>query len=107
MLPAYWNAAIERQISDRCPKPISACEVTLGRENYIVSQLDTARLGNGYRLLGFRSLDNRVRQFNAAFIRILVEVGVVRVLLALLCTLLTSRSGLQPLRGLVAQLKRK
>ena len=105
MLGPHWNGDIERQISDRCAKPISACEVTLGRENFVVSQLETARLGNGYQLLGFRSLDMQVHQFNAAFIRILMEVGAVGILLALLCTLITSHSVSQPLRGLVAQLK--
>jgi len=105
MLSARWNADIERQIRERCAKPISACEVTLGRENFIVSQLDTARLGDGYQLLGFRSLDGRLNQFNAAFIRILMEVGTAGIVLALLCTLVTSYSVSQPLRGLVAQLQ--
>lgn len=105
MLTARWSADIERQIRGSCVKPISACEVTLGRENFIVSQLETARLGDGYQLLGFRSLKSRLDQFNAAFIRILVEVGTAGVVLALLCTLVTSYSVSQPLRGLVAQLK--
>ena len=65
-----------------------------------------AQLGDGYQLFGFRSLDSRLHQFNAAFVRILVEVGAAGVLLALLCTLATSYSVSQPLRGLVAQLKR-
>jgi signal transduction histidine kinase len=105
MLPPRSSAAIERQITERCVKPISACEMTVGRENFIVSQLEAGRLGGAYQLLGFRSLDSRLNQLNAAFIRILVEVGAAGVLLALLCTLVTSYSVSQPLRGLVAQLK--
>jgi signal transduction histidine kinase len=107
MLPGHWNAEIERQIRDGCTKPISACQVRLGQENFIVSQLETALLGDSYRLLAFRSLDAQVHQLNAAFIRILVEVGGVGVLLALLCTLATSYSVSQPLRGLVAQLRER
>ncbi|HEY1212924.1 MAG TPA: ATP-binding protein, partial [Bryobacteraceae bacterium] len=73
--------------------------------NFIVSQLETARLGDGYQLVGFRSLKSRLDQSNAAFLRILMEVGTAGVVLALLCTLVTSYSVSQPLRGLVAQLK--
>jgi signal transduction histidine kinase len=105
MLSTQWSADIERQIREHCVKPISACEVMLGRENFIVSQLETARLGDGYQLVGFRSLKSRLDQSNAAFLRILVEVGTAGVVLALLCTLVTSYSVSQPLRGLVAQLK--
>ncbi|HEX6546366.1 MAG TPA: ATP-binding protein [Bryobacteraceae bacterium] len=106
MLPARWNTDIEKQISAGCAKPVSSCEITLGAESFVVSQLETARLGDGYRLLGFRSLDSRLRQFNAAFFRILIEVGAAGIFLALLGTLLTSYSVSQPLRHLVAQLKK-
>jgi signal transduction histidine kinase len=105
MLPARWNADIEKQVSASCATPVSSCEITLGAESFIVSQLETARLGNGYRLLGFRSLDSRLHQFNAAFFRVLTEVGAAGVVLALLGTLLTSYSVSQPLRHLVAQLR--
>jgi signal transduction histidine kinase len=105
MLPARWNAAIEKQVAGSCSKPVSSCEIVLGTESFVVSQLETARLGNGYRLLGFRSLDSRLHQFNAAFFRILLEVGAAGIVLALLGTLLTSYSVSQPLRHLVAQLK--
>jgi signal transduction histidine kinase len=105
-LPAKWNSAIEQQIVEHCGKPISGCEVTVDRETLIISQLDTAELGDTYRLFGVRSLDSRLNEFNAAFVRILVEVGTSGVLLALLSTLVTSYSVSQPLRGLVAQLER-
>ncbi|HZS54109.1 MAG TPA: ATP-binding protein [Bryobacteraceae bacterium] len=105
MLPSKWNASIEKQIAQNCAKPIAGCEIALDRQTFIVSQLETAQLGDGYRLLGFRSLDARLHELNSAFIRILTEVGGAGVLLALLCTLLTSYSVSQPLRHLVAQLK--
>ncbi|MGA8027220.1 MAG: hypothetical protein WB992_08735, partial [Bryobacteraceae bacterium] len=105
-LPSKWSKAIERQITDHCAKRDAECEISLEGETFIVSQLGTAQMGDGYRLLGFRSLDSRLREFNAAFVRILVEVGAAGILLALLCTLITSYSVSQPLRGLLAQLNR-
>src|SRR6185312_7847841 len=105
MLPARWNTDIEKQIAEGCVQAASSCEITLGAESFVVSQLETARLGEGYRLLGFRSLDSRLHQFNAAFFRILIGVGAAGIVLALLGTLLTSYSVSQPLRHLVAQLK--
>lgn len=105
MLPARWNTDIEKQIAEGCVQAASSCEITLGTESFVVSQLETARLGEGYRLLGFRSLDSRLHQFNAAFFRILIGVGAAGIVLALLGTLLTSYSVSQPLRHLVAQLK--
>jgi signal transduction histidine kinase len=104
-LPAAWNSSIQEEIRDRCATPISGCEVLLHGRTFVVSELETMRLGDGYRLLGFRSLDSRVRELNAAFIRMLIEIGVGGVLLALLSTLITSHSVSQPLRSLVAQLR--
>lgn len=103
-LPARWNCSIARELH-RCIIPISGCELVLEGRSFVVSELDSLRLGDKYRLLGFRSLDTRVRDFNAAFVRILIEVGAAGVLLALLSTLVTSYSVSQPLRSLVAQLR--
>jgi signal transduction histidine kinase len=103
-LPERWNAFIERQIHG-CATPISGCEVILGGQTFVVSELETIRLGGDYRLLGFRSLDGRVRELNAAFVRILIEVAAAGMFLALLSTLITSHSVSQPLRSLVAQLR--
>src|SRR6185437_3963053 len=61
---------------------------------------------DGYRLLGFRSLERLLHEFDDAFISILVEVGSGGIVLALLCTLVTSRSVSRPLRSLVTQLRR-
>lgn len=45
MLPARWNKDIERQISERCTTPISACDVTL--EVRILSFHNSERNGSG------------------------------------------------------------
>jgi signal transduction histidine kinase len=104
--PSQLSRAIEQRVKNRCTASDSGCEASLGRETFVVSQLERAQLGDGYRLLGFRSLDNRLSEFNAAFLRILVEVGGAGILVALLCTVVTARSVSQPLRHLVAQLRR-
>jgi signal transduction histidine kinase len=97
---------IQRQISHSCKRPELGCEVSLNGETFVVSQLERAQLGQHYRLFGFRSLDGRLREFNAAFVRILLEVGGVSISLALFSTLVTSFSVSQPLRNLVAQLRK-
>lgn len=100
------NKAIEMQVRKHCPPDNDSCEVSIGGQTFVVSQLDTAQLGSGYRLLRFRSLDAPLREFNSSFLRILVEVGAAGIFVALLCTLATSYSVSQPLRDLVAQLRR-
>jgi signal transduction histidine kinase len=104
--PSQWADALQRQLLKRCASPESACQVSLQGEAYVVSRLQRTQLGGEYRLLGFRSLDRPVHEFTAGFVRILFEVGAAGILLALLSTLLTSRSVSQPLRDLVGQLKR-
>jgi signal transduction histidine kinase len=56
-------------------------------------------------LLGFRSLDGPLHVFSEAFAPLFLELAGGGVLLALACTLLTSRSVSQPLRDLAAQLR--
>jgi signal transduction histidine kinase len=104
--PSGLSRAIQQQLKNRCTASDTGCEALLGRQTFVISQLERAQLGNGYRLLGFRSLDNRLSEFNAAFLRILVEVGGGGILVALLCTVVTARSVSQPLRHLVTQLRR-
>jgi signal transduction histidine kinase len=104
--PAEFNSIIETQIAKRCSAAPSGCEVSIHGETFVVSQLDQAQLGHDYRLLAFRSLDAQLRSFHNSFLRILFEVGAGGLLLALVCTLITSRSVSQPIRELVAQLSR-
>lgn len=99
------HAAVEQQLRMRCPASGSSCEVSIAGETYVVSVLERAQLGFGYRLLGFRSLDGPLHVFSGAFAPLLLELAGSGVLLALACTLLTSRSVSQPLRDLAAQLR--
>ena len=102
--PAEWSGAIQRQVQRRCGQSSAGCEISVKGETFVVSPLQASQTGDRYRLLGFRSLDRPLREFRAGFLRILCEVGAAGIVLALIATLLTSRSVSQPLRQLVAQL---
>jgi signal transduction histidine kinase len=102
---AKWPS-IEAELSSECPKPLAECEIRRNDETFLVLPVQNARLGSGFQLLALRSLDAAVRGFTAGWLNILVRVGVCGVLLALLCTLATSRSVSRPLRELAAQFQR-
>jgi signal transduction histidine kinase len=104
--PSGWNSSLERQIDQVCSRPELSCEITIRGEHFIASRLERTQLGDQYRLLGLRSLDKLLGEFNAAFMRTLIQVGLGGAVLALFCMLVTSRSVSRPLRSLVAQLKR-
>ena len=104
--PRSWDRPIEEQIRKSGARSKAGVEISAQGETFVVSQLERAQFGDGYRLLGFQSLDGRLHAFNGAFIRILFEVGAAGILLALLCTLVTARSVSQPLRNLVTQLRK-
>lgn len=103
--PPESSGPIQRQVRQRCGHAEPGCEISIKGENYVVSPLQASQTGEQYRLLGFRSLDRPLAEFRAGFVRILLEVGAAGVVLALLATLLTSRSVSQPLRKLLAQLR--
>ncbi len=103
--PGRWSESIEQQIRQHCPPSSTACQVPIQEDSYVVSQLQRAQLGSGYQLLGFRSLEKPVHEVMNGFARIFIEVGAAGVVLALLSSLITSRSVSQPIRELVSQLK--
>src|SRR6185312_2288465 len=94
-----WDQALARQIADRCGTFESTCEASLGGQTYVVSRLQKTQIGPGYLLLGLRSLDAPVRDFTESFLGTLVSIAIAGVLLALLCTVFTSRSVSRPLRA--------
>jgi signal transduction histidine kinase len=81
------------------------CELNWDGENFLVLPVPDPRLGDGYQILEFRSLDQAVSEFTSGWKPILAEVGIGGILLALMFTLTTSRSVSKPLRDLVAQLR--
>ncbi|HLK64981.1 MAG TPA: ATP-binding protein [Bryobacteraceae bacterium] len=81
------------------------CQIGWDGAQFLVLPVGRASLGSRYSLLELRSLDGAVRTFTAGWDRVLLRVGTSGVLLALLFTLVTSRSVSRPLRELVAQLR--
>ncbi len=73
-LPAAWNGSLERQIAAHCLVGGSGCEASLAHQTYVVSRLQRAQMGSAYWLLGFRSLDEPVRDFTASFVRTLFRL---------------------------------
>ncbi len=104
--PSDWSSSFEQQASKGCGRPAPSCEITIHGEHFIASQLERTQLGEGYRLLGLRSLDKLLLEFKAAFMQTLIQVGIGGAVLAFFCMLVTSRSVSRPLRSLVTQLRR-
>lgn len=104
-LPSRTWASIEEQIAKRCRESDSECEIERDGETELVLPVHEAGLGTGYRLLALRSLDAAVRDFTAGWLSILLKVGAAGVIMALLFTILTSRSVSRPLRDFIAQLQ--
>jgi signal transduction histidine kinase len=96
---------VEDRLHARC-EPDQECEIDRGNETLLVLPVRSAGIGSDYQLLEFRSLSQAVREFTAGWAGVLLEVGAGGVLLALLFSLLTSRSVSKPLRELVVQLRR-
>jgi signal transduction histidine kinase len=101
---AEWKE-LEGQLRQSCTKPGQECEIERGGETVMALPVRAAGIGDGYQLLVFRSLSQATIAFTSGWARIMVEVGLGGVLLALGFTLLTSRSVSKPLRELVAQLR--
>ena len=102
---AAWPA-LESELRSACAVPVTDCEIHRQGETFLALPVQEARLGPGFQLIALRSLDAAVYAFTAGWLGILVKVGVCGVLLALLFTLVTSRSVAKPLREVVSQLQR-
>jgi signal transduction histidine kinase len=98
------QASVQEQLRRRCPLTNADCEIERNGETLLVFPVKQSELGPGYTLLEFRSLAGAVREFTSSWVPILIKVAAGGILLALLFTLLTSRSVSKPLRELVAQL---
>lgn len=102
--PSAWPA-LESEVHNHCHALTAECEISRQGETVLVLPVEESNLGEGYKLLAFRSLDQAVGDFTAGWVGVLVKVGIGGVILALLFTLVTSRSVSKPLRDLVKQLQ--
>ena len=100
-----WSE-LESRLEAQCAHADAECQISTSGGMLLVIPVQEEGIGAGYQLLEFRSLTQAVREFTAGWARVLVEIGVGGVLLALFFTLITSRSVSKPLRDLVAQLRR-
>ena len=97
---------LEREFQLKCARTDSECEIRHSGETWLVMPLHEAWLNPPYRLIAVRSLDRAVKEFTAGWIFIMVKISLCGLVLALLCTLATSRWVSKPLRDLVGQLRR-
>ncbi len=104
-LPRAGWPWFENQLRSGCRDPRSDCEIRQHGEAFLVLPVRNTRLGPEFRLVVLRSLDASVREFTSGWLGILVKVGLCGILLALVCTLATSRSVTKPLRDLAGQLQ--
>jgi signal transduction histidine kinase len=105
-IPAAAWKSLENDLRSGCRQPLGECELRRNGETFLLLPVQDARLGSGFQLVALQSLDAAVRDFTAGWVDILVRVGAFGVILALLFTLVTSRSVTKPLRDLAAQLER-
>ena len=104
-LPNRDWISVESQIDKRCRESDAECEINRDGETLLVIPVQEAGLGSGYRLLALRSLDAAVRDFTAGWLGLLLKVGAAGMILALLSSVVTSRSVSRPLRDFIAQLQ--
>jgi signal transduction histidine kinase len=97
---------LESRLEAQCGRIGAECEIATSGGSLLVLPVQEEGVGGGYQVLEFRSLTQAVREFTAGWAKVLLEIGVGGVLLALFFTLITAQSVSKPLRDLVAQLRR-
>jgi signal transduction histidine kinase len=98
-----WPAV--ENILMNCDTAARECEVQWAGETFLVLPVRDPSLGDACRIVEFRSLDNAVHEFTAGWGAVIAEVTLGGIVLALLFTLITSRSVSKPLRDLISQLR--
>jgi signal transduction histidine kinase len=104
-LPNPQWGAMEQQFAAACKPSASECEIRWNGENLLAMTIREPVFASGYRMVEFRSLDKAVAAFTAGWAGMLAGVGAFGILLALVLTIVTSRSLARPIHDLVAQLK--
>lgn len=104
-LPAASNSAVERQFFEKCGQQKDGCEIHAGDEDYIALEMDRDWLSPEYQLLRLASIDNAMRGFTEALRRVFIITGLGGVLMAMLLSLLVSRSISKPLANLASDLE--
>jgi signal transduction histidine kinase len=104
--PAPMAGDLMAELTARCQKPVRECEISLKGETFLVLPVETAQFDRDYQLLSIRSLDKAVAEFTSGMRSLLLRTGLGGLMLALLFTLMTSRSVTGPLKDFLAQLQK-
>ena len=87
-------------------KEQAECEVKLRNEAYISLPMDSIYFGEGYILRSLQSVDSVSGPVQAILQKVFVLAGVGALLVAMLLSVVSSRSIVGPIAGVVSQLKR-
>jgi len=103
-LPAVKNSEIEHQLTIRCGEQKDGCEINVGGEAYLARGMDRDWVASDYQVLRVASIDNAMRGFTQGFRHVFLLTGVGGVIIAVLLSLLASRSIARPLANLAFDL---
>jgi HD-GYP domain-containing protein (c-di-GMP phosphodiesterase class II) len=82
------------------------CDVKLRGENWISVPMPSDSVGDGYVLRSLEDVDTAIAPVEAVLHNLFLAVAVGSVLVALLCSLTSARSMVEPIAAIVAQLRK-
>ncbi len=104
-LPDAAEAGVESQLSQKCGVQTDGCEIQAGGQTYMALGMDPNWVSPNYKLLRFASIDDAMRGFTQGFKQVFLITGLGGVVLAVLFSLIASRSISRPLANLAADLE--
>jgi putative nucleotidyltransferase with HDIG domain len=88
----------------RCP-PQSECDIRLRGATWISLPMQSDSAGGGYLLRSLENEDAAIAPIHSILHHLFLAVGLGSVFVALLCSLISSRSIVRPIAGIVSQLR--
>jgi putative nucleotidyltransferase with HDIG domain len=104
-LPAAVNSEVEQQLANRCGEQKDGCEISAGGEDYLALGMDRDWVTSDYQVLRLASIDDAMRGFTHGLRSAFFLAGLGGMLMAVLFSLLASRSISQPLANLASDLE--
>ena len=104
-LPNAAEAGIEHQLSEKCGKQTDGCEIETSGQTYMVLGMDPNWVSPHYKLLRFASIDDAMQGFTRRLRGVFLMTGLGGVLMAVLFSLIASRSISRPLASLAVDLE--
>ena len=102
-LPGVSAAKLEAALEPCAPS--EECEVTLRGETYLCLPFESIPLGDGYLLRSLQSVDAAGRPLQSVVRNVFLAAGTIALLAISLVSMLSAKSIVTPLTGLVAKLK--